>query len=302
MGASIASENSGRLPLRFAGGRLKGISYRLPVPSAQVKSAILIAGLFANGDTSVVEDTPTRDHTETLLTSMGATVRKETGVITVVGGSRLEGTRVVVPGDMSSAAYFIVAATCLQGSDVYLPITGVNPYRTGIITVLERMGAEITLTNEHTQSAEPVADIGVRSVEALSGVTVDDPAMIASMIDEIPILAVAATQARGTTTIRGATELRRKESDRIDAIVRNLSALGVDTEEYDDGFSIHGPAQLHGAQVSSFGDHRMAMAMTVAGLLASGTTEIDDASAVQISYPDFFIDLRSIVRDGGGAK
>jgi 3-phosphoshikimate 1-carboxyvinyltransferase len=299
MGASISTTMAGTLPIDLSGGNLTGITYELPVASAQVKSAILIAGLFAKGDTTVVEPVPTRDHTERMLAAMGAEVRREGNAVTVSGGQRLEGARIAVPGDFSSAAYFIVAASLIPGSDLYLPSTGVNPTRTGLLSVLESMGAAVSVENETEVSGEPSADVAARAAGALRGVTIDDPALVASIIDEIPVVAVAATQAEGKTSIRGAGELRHKESDRIQAIADNLRRMGADVVDHEDGLTVTGPTRLRGAAVSSFGDHRIAMAMAVAGMLADGETEIDDASIVDISFPGFFNNLLAVSRREG---
>lgn len=294
MGARMVLSNGGTLPATIEGGDLHGIRYEMPVASAQVKSAVLIAGLFAEGQTTVVEKTPTRDHTEIMLQEMGVDIIRNGDSVSVQGGSPLEGVHVTVPGDFSSAAFFVVAALMIPGSRVLLPFTGVNPRRAGLLNVLERMGAQFSIDALQT-GMEHAADLSVTH-SLLHGVTVNDPAEIASIIDEIPILAVAATQAEGRTEIRGAAELRYKESDRIKAIVENLRALGAQVEEFEDGFAIDGPARLRGAYVSSFGDHRIAMAMAIAALVADGNTEIDDATVVEVSYPKFFADLRTLIR------
>lgn len=295
MGATVTASSDGTLPLEIHGGALTGITYELPVASAQVKSAILLAGLRARGETTVIEPVPTRDHTERMLSAMGFNVRCGEGTVGVTGGEPLDGTRISIPGDFSSAAYFIVAAACVPDSEVFLPTTGVNPTRTGLLDVLESMGAAVSLENACDASCEPIADVTARAA-SLHGIEIGDPAVIATIIDDIPAIAVAATQAEGETSIRGATELRHKESDRIHAMISNLNLLGADVVEHDDGLTVRGPTTLQGAAVSSFGDHRIAMAMAVAGLLAEGTTEIDDASVVDISYPGFFNDLLTIVR------
>jgi 3-phosphoshikimate 1-carboxyvinyltransferase len=295
MGAQVVLANGGTLPATITGGSLRGIAYTLPVASAQVKSAVLIAGLFADGDTTVIEPVATRDHTEIMLTAMNVDVVRDGNRVTVRGGSRLEGAHITIPGDISSAAFFMVAALIRPGSNVHLPFTGINPRRTGILTVLRAMGADITIEVDHG-GGEAACDLTVRSAD-LRGVEIDDPDTVASMIDEIPVLAVAASQAHGTTTIRGVGELRHKESDRVEAIVSNLRAMGARIEARDDDLVIDGPTPLHGAPVQSFEDHRIAMAMTVAGLAADGTTEIDDVDAVAISYPNFFNDLRALVRE-----
>ena len=297
MGAAITTAEGGTLPITIKGGGLKGVRYELPVASAQVKSAILIAGLFAKGDTTVVEPVRTRDHTELMLRAMGMEVSTQGCEVTVTGGNRLRGGHISVPGDCSSAAYLAAAAACLPDSEVYMPVTGVNPTRTGFLEILKEMGAEIAVESEHEMSGERVADVIVRTAPSgLRAVSLDDPATVVACIDELPILAVAASQAHGETTVRGAAELRVKESDRISAIVNNMAAMGADINELEDGFQVRGPSRLQGAQVSPMGDHRIAMAMTIAGLLAEGTTTIDDASVVEISYPSFFTDLSTLLR------
>lgn len=293
MGADVATDREGRLPLTIRGGGLTGIVYRPPVASAQVKSAVLIAGLRADGNTTVIEPVQTRDHTENLLSAMGVTVDRRPGNVTVSGGAELRGVHVRVPGDISSAAFFIAAAVLCRDSEVRVVGTGVNPTRTGILEVLGMMGADVSVENPETSAGEPVADIVARS-SALHGVEVSG-SMIPRVIDELPLLAVVATQAEGTTTVRDAGELRRKESDRISAIVENLRLVGADIEELEDGFVVRGPSRLEGGSVSSRGDHRIAMAMAVAGLRAEGTTRIDGSEAVGVSYPGFFRDLRSLV-------
>ncbi len=294
MGARVTLANGGTLPAVIEGGSLHGIRYELPVASAQVKSAILIAGLCAEGETTVIERVPTRDHTEILLEAMEVPVTRDGDAITVHGGIRPVGTHVTVPGDASSAAFFLVAALLVPGSRVHVPFTGLNPRRAGFLDVLAAMGADVTIDAEHA-GVERAGDLTARTSE-LAAVTVDDPARVASIIDEIPVLAVAATRAHGRTVFRGASELRHKESDRIEALATNLRALGAKVETFDDGLAIDGPTPLRGAAVSSFGDHRIAMAMTVAGLVAEGGVEIDDASVVDVSYPGFYNDLRTLVR------
>jgi len=295
MGARMTLAENGTLPAVIEGGTLHGIEYELPVASAQVKSAVLLAALTAEGDTTVIEKTPTRDHTENMLRAMGADLKRDGGRITIRGGKPVEGIAVTVPGDFSSAAFFIVAALLLPSSRIVLPFTGVNPRRTALLEVLRRMGGRVTIDSLHHEDLEPAGDISV-SASALEAVEISDPAVVASMIDEIPILAVAATQAGGCTVIRGAGELRHKESDRIEAMTTNLRALGARVDAFQDGFAIEGPTALRGASVSSFGDHRIAMAMTIAGLIAEGHTEIDNDAAVSISYPHFFRDLGGLVR------
>ncbi len=294
MGAQVSTADGGRLPMVIRGGNLKGITYRLPVPSAQIKSSVLIAGLQAEGVTTVEEQTPTRDHTERMLRAMQAGIHTEDGRVSVEGGHAIRAVHVKVPADISSAAFFVVAATCLPSSEIYLPTTGVNPTRTGLLSVLTDMGASIEQVGNDSYLEEPVADLAVKS-SLLHGVTVD-PGILPTLIDELPVLAVAATQAEGDTVVTGAEELRYKESDRIRAMVDNLSLLGANIEEHDDGFVVHGPSKLQGTRVSSYGDHRIAMAMAVAGLLAEGRTEITGSEVIDVSYPAFLTDVRSLLR------
>jgi 3-phosphoshikimate 1-carboxyvinyltransferase len=294
MGATVRIRPGGRLPMQIGGGNLSGITFRPPVASAQVKSAVLIAGLHAQGCTTVVEATPTRDHTENLLTAMGVPVERKNGVVSVPGGARLGGLRVTVPGDVSSAVFFAVVASLIPGSEIRLAGTGINPTRTGALEVLRDMGAQLDLENVRDNAGEPVGDIIVRSA-GLRGVDIEG-AMIPRLIDELPVLAVAATQAEGVTTVRGAGELRHKESDRIRTMVENLRRLGADIEEEEDGFVIHGPCALSGARVSSFGDHRVAMSMAVAGLIADGGVVVENAEAASVSYPGFFEDVQKLTR------
>jgi len=293
MGATITTSD-GHLPLTISGSKLTGIEYQLPVPSAQIKSAILLAGLFAKGTTHIEEAIASRDHTERMLEAMSVPVIRENGTVSVTGGTTPKATQIRVPGDISSAAFFVVAATCLEGSELYLPTVGINPTRTGALTVLESMGAHVEYVNQDTFSNEPIADIVVKSAKLVAATI--DASMIPSLIDELPILAVAATQAEGETVVSGAGELRHKESNRITAIVQNLKSLGADIEESPDGFAVRGPTALRGTGLPSFGDHRIAMAMAVAGLMASGETQIDDSDVIGVSYPTFFHDLLSVLQ------
>jgi 3-phosphoshikimate 1-carboxyvinyltransferase len=295
MGARVSLADGGTLPAIIEGGPLRSIEYEMPVPSAQVKSAILIAGLFAEGETVVVEPTPTRDHTEIMLKAMGANLTRSDNRVRLRGRQPIAGIEITVPGDFSSAAFFIVAALLVPSSHIVLPFTGINSRRTALMDVLRRMGGHVAVETLHSDQMEPAGDIVAKS-SALRAIEVDDRAVIASMIDEIPILAVAATQATGRTVIRGAAELRHKETDRIEAMVSNLRAMGARIEALEDGFAIEGPTPLRGARVSSFGDHRIAMAMAVAGLVAEGPTDIEDPAVIAISYPHFFRDLRALAR------
>lgn len=293
MGASITTAAGGTLPMTVRGGSLRAVVCRPTVPSAQVKTAVLIAGLFADGDTIVEEPLPTRDHTERLLRAMGAPIRAAEGVVALRGPVELRGVGVTIPGDVSSAAFFAAAAACLPDSEVVLRGVGVNPTRTGFLDTLSRMGARIDRENETRHLEEPAADIIARHAD-LRGISVS-PEEVPGLIDELPLLAVVATQAEGETILRGARELRVKESDRIDAVVTNLLRLGARVEALDDGFVIRGPCRLRGARVFSFGDHRIAMAMAVAALLAKGETVIEGSETAAVSYPGFFDDLRKLL-------
>ncbi|HHV76488.1 MAG TPA: 3-phosphoshikimate 1-carboxyvinyltransferase [Syntrophothermus lipocalidus] len=291
MGARIDGRDGGRLaPLAIRGGNLKGIDYTLPVPSAQVKSAVLLAGLGAEGETVVREKVPSRDHTERMLAGMGAEIFAENGVIRLQPGRELEPFDMSVPADISSAAFWIVAATLVPESEVLIPGVGVNPTRSGVLRVLASMGARIELQNQRVVGGEPVADIRVVSAGNLIGTTVAGE-IVPSLIDEIPVLAVAMAMARGESVVRDASELRVKETDRILAVCTCLRQLGVEVEETEDGFYVRGQGRLTGAKVDSYGDHRIAMAMGIAGLVAEGETIVKGAEAVNISYPGFWAEL-----------
>ena len=284
MGARIESHD-GLPPLHIRGGQaLHGIDYALPVASAQVKSAVLLAGLYARGETRVHEPHPTRDYTERMLQAFGWPIVFAPGEARLVGGHRLLPTDVVVPADFSSAGFFLVAATLVPGSELVLRRVGMNPRRTGLLRVLRAMGADIVEERAGEQGGEPVADLRVRHAP-LRGieVPVDD---VPDMIDEFPALFVAAACASGITTVRGAAELRVKESDRLDAMARGLRALGIAVDETPDGASIHGGA-LHGGTVDSRGDHRIAMAFAVAAQRADGEVTIRDVANVATSFPGF---------------
>ena len=275
-------------PLRVGGqGQLHGFSHTMPVPSAQVKSAILIAGLFATGATSVVEPVRTRDHTELMLSAMGAAVEVEGLRVQVEPTGRLEPLDVDIPGDLSAAAFWLVAAGLMPGSRVHLEGVGVNPTRTAFVDLLLGCGFQVKFSNSRFVGGEPVADLDVTSAVALRSIQIGGD-KAAEMIDELPVLAVVATQITGRTVISGAAELRVKESNRIEAMEEGLKAMGADITAVEDGWVINGPRYLEGARVSAHGDHRVAMALAVAGLLADGRTEIDGAECVEISYPNFF--------------
>ena len=293
MGADIRSlKDNGCAPLSITGRKLHDVDYLSPVASAQVKSCVLLAGLYADGPTSVTEPFLSRDHTERMLAYFGAEVSSLGTTATVQPEPLLEGRQIEVPGDISSAAYFIAAALIVPGSEVLLKNVGVNPTRDGILRVCRQMGADITLLNERLVSQEPVADLLIRSSD-LKG-TVIEGSLIPTLIDEIPIIAILAAFADGVTTIRDAGELKVKESNRIDAMVTELSRMGADIRGTDDGMIIKGGAPLTGAAIDSRLDHRIAMSFATAGLAAAGTTTILQDSCITISYPDFFRDLASL--------
>lgn len=296
MGAKITSENEKMTaPLTIEGQRLHGIDYTLPVASAQVKSALILAGLYADGETRITEPEATRDHTEIMLNYLGADIRKEGDTIVVRPAAELTGRDITVPGDISSAAYFIAAALISKDSEVLIKNVGVNPTRTGIITAFKAMGGNIELTNERTVCGEPVADILVRS-SRLHGVVIKG-AIIPKLIDEIPVIAAAACYASGETVIADAAELRVKESDRIKTMAAELGRMGATVIQTDDGMIILGGIPLHGAVCESYNDHRVAMSVAVAALGAKGETQIKDCGCVDISFPGYFDALKSL-REG----
>jgi len=297
MGAQIWARQGGtRAPLAVQGQVLKPIAYDSPIASAQVKSAILLAGLGCDGVTQVREPAPSRDHTERMLRAFGADITWEHGTVTLQGGAVLRGQSVIVPGDMSSAAFWLVAGAITPGANILLTNVGVNPSRTGILEVLEAMGAQITCHNQRMVAGEPLADIQVQH-SALEGVAVGG-ALIPRLIDEIPILTVAAAFAQGKTVIRDAAELRVKESDRLTAMATQLTRLGVTVEEYPDGLTIHGGSQpLIGTELQTYDDHRIAMALAIAALRAQGTSRLAPAGCVQISYPQFWETLQQLCQN-----
>lgn len=285
MGASIETSAAGTAPLHIQGGqRLQGIDFEMPVASAQVKSSVLLAGLYAQGTTSVHEPAPTRDHTERMLQGMGYRVVRDSDRISLIGGGELTAIDIDVPADISSAAFFMVAASIAPGSELVLEHVGVNPTRTGVIGILKQMGADITLTNQHESGGEPVADISVRYAE-LKGIEIPEP-LVPLAIDEFPVLFIAAACASGATVLTGAEELRVKESDRIQVMADGLQALGIEAHPTADGMVIHGGA-LQGGQVDSHGDHRIAMSFAVAALRAKDKITITDCANVNTSFPDF---------------
>ena len=295
MGARMESiPGNGCAPLRIHGSRLHGIRYVSPVASAQVKSAILLAGLYAEGETRVIEPYLSRNHTELMLSAFGADVQSEHNTAIIRPAARLEGQKIQVPGDISSAAFFLAAASILPGSEILIHNVGINPTRDGILQICRRMGGNVTLLNERQNAGEPVADLLVRPAP-LHGTEIGG-AVIPTLIDELPVIAVMACFAEGTTVIRDAAELKVKESNRIASVVQNLSAMGADITETDDGMIIRGGRPLHGAVIESHRDHRIAMAFAIAALAADGETEIPDDGCVAISYPTFFADLQKLFR------
>lgn len=290
MGAKIDGRENGNLtPLSVRGGELTGIQYHSPVASAQVKSAILLAGLFGDGMTTVIEPEKSRDHTERMLQAFGCQVEVAGLAVSVNGKQKLHGTHIVVPGDISSAAFFLVAASIIPNSKITLKGVGINPTRTGIIDILQQMGAEMEIV-EQENNIEPMADITVQTSE-LRGIEIGGE-IIPRLIDEIPIIALAATMGKGRTIIKDAKELRVKETDRIATVVAELSKLGADIEATEDGMIINGSsAGLIGNIVHSHGDHRIGMMLGIAGCIAEGETTIEDASSVAVSYPNFFEQL-----------
>lgn len=296
MGAQIGARDGGYAPLRIGGGGLQPISYCLPVASAQVKSCVLLAGLFADGTTTVIEPAPTRNHTEIMLDHFGAHVEVTERTVAVTGPAQLKAGQYHVPGDMSSAAFFLAAALMLPDSLVRLTDVGVNATRTGFIDLLRPLGAIIEMENRRTWQGEPVADLVVRSSQFPNrNQLIVGGEIIPAIIDEIPILAVLATQMEGGLSIRDAAELRVKESDRIRTVANNLRRMGARVDEFDDGLRIPGRQQLRGAEIDSYGDHRIAMAFAVAGLVAAGATKIQSSDVAAVSFPHFYDWLEQVV-------
>lgn len=291
MGASIEGKNDNYCPLTLYPSELHGIEYRLPVASAQLKSAILLAGLYAEGQTTVIEPAPSRDHTERMFRALGVEVETEGNTITLEPPEDLHAVDIAVPGDISSAAFFLVAGAIVPGSALTIKNVGVNPTRTGILDVLREMGADITESNLR-DDAEPVCDLTVRH-SRLHGVEIGG-SIIPRLIDELPVLAVAAAFAEGETVIRDAQELKVKESNRIAAMVTELTRAGVDVEETDDGMIIHGGKTPCGASFETYKDHRIAMSLAVLALAAQTSSRINDPEVVSISYPDFFHTLETL--------
>jgi 3-phosphoshikimate 1-carboxyvinyltransferase len=292
MGSAVETTD-GRLPLRVEGAALHGIEYQLPVASAQVKSCVLLAGLYAAGPTAVLEPTQTRDHTERMLRAAGARVETRPGRVEIWPAERLDPLRLTVPGDFSSAAPFVVAATLLPGSRLRIGGVGVNPTRTGLLDVLERMGARISLYNRTSSGGEPVADIEVEHAELTA--TAIEPAEVPRLIDELPLFALAAGMARGDSVVRGAAELRAKESDRIQTVTNALRPLGIRIRDTADGFVVRGvPTRPRGGTVDSAGDHRIAILGAVAGLVSREGVRVEGAETVSVSFPGFYDLLESV--------
>ncbi|MHB1652284.1 MAG: 3-phosphoshikimate 1-carboxyvinyltransferase [Desulfitobacteriaceae bacterium] len=296
MGARILGRQGGDLaPLTIAGGQLNGRSFQIPVASAQVKSALILAGLRATGETSIQEPESSRDHTERMLRAFGAEVESLGKTVRVQGGAVLQGQSVVVPGDISSAAFFLVLGSLAKSGEILLSDVGVNPTRTGIIDALKLMGADIQEVDRREISGELRATLRVRPA-ALTGIEIGGD-MIPRLIDEIPVLAVAASLAQGETVIRDARELRVKETDRIRTVAEGLTTLGVEVEELADGLRIKGGARLLGGSVKSAGDHRLAMAWSIAGRLSENGVSVEGMDAAAVSYPDFLATLRQVAKD-----
>lgn len=298
MGGQIESTSgNGCAPLKITGHSLKPIHYLSPVSSAQVKSCVLLAGMYADGITKVTEPYLSRNHSELMLSSFGADITSKGTTASITGNPVLEGQKVIVPGDISSAAYFIAAGLLIPDSEILIKDVGINPTRDGILKVCENMGADIQLLNKKEYGKEPVADLLVKH-STLKG-TVIEGGLIPTLIDELPIIAVMAAFAKGTTVIRNAQELKVKESNRLDIIVQHLTAMGADIIPTEDGMEIHGGKSLKGAVLDSHMDHRIAMSFAVAGMAAEGETEILNASCVDISYPEFYQDMARISASSG---
>lgn len=286
MGAKIDTESDGTPPLHVHGGQsLHGIDFASPVASAQIKSAVLLAGLYAQGETSVVEPHPTRDYTERMLSAFGVEIEFSPGKARLRGGQRLRATDIVVPADFSSAAFYLVAASIIPGSELRLKQVGLNPRRTGLLHALRLMGADISEENPAEQGGEPVADLVVRYAP-LKGARIPEE-LVPDMIDEFPALFVAAAAAEGQTVVSGAAELRVKESDRLAAMATGLRALGIQVDETEDGATLHGGVRLGSGTIESHGDHRIAMAFAIAGQISDGEVRINDIANVATSFPDF---------------
>jgi 3-phosphoshikimate 1-carboxyvinyltransferase len=301
MGANIETlgEKPGCAPLKIHAAKLSPITYDMPVASAQVKSAVLLAGMFAEGKTTVIQPAETRDHTERMLASFRVSTRTDGNAISIYGGQMPESCDFTVPGDISSAAFWLVAAAALPGSRLLIKDVGLNPTRTAILKVLSRMGAHM-IDIVHESEGEPIGNIEIHG-GPLKGTAILE-SEVPNLIDEIPVIAVAAALAQGKTIIRNARELRVKETDRITTVVDNLRAMGAEVQEFEDGMEIDGGHPLHGAEIDSFGDHRIAMAFAIAGLFAKGETIIRNTDCVNTSYPGFSHHLDAILRERSQAS
>jgi len=292
MGARIKTADKGCPPVEIEGGNLHPIRYEMPVASAQVKSAILLAGLFAEGETAVVEKLPTRDHTEIALEHMGADIGRHQRTIAVRGRARLEGKKLYVPGDISSAAFFVAAGLIVPDSNLMLHNVGLNPTRTALLDLLVPMGGRVRVVNLEMLNGELLGDLHVDFSPLAGGeIPVD---LVPGLIDELPVLSVLGTQTEQGLTFRGAAELRVKESDRLAAVAENLRRMGAEVEEFPDGLRVAGRQKLRGAEIDPHADHRIAMAFAIAALVAEGTTTIKDSSCVDISFPEFFDTLERV--------
>ncbi|WP_053368912.1 3-phosphoshikimate 1-carboxyvinyltransferase [Bacillus sp. FJAT-27245] len=293
MGAMIDGRENGKfIPITITGGSLKGIDYSLPVASAQVKSALLLAGLQAKGETSITEIAPTRDHTERMIRLFGGKIETSGKTIAIEGGQKLYGAEIEVPGDISSAAFFLAAGLLVPGSEIILKNVGLNWTRTGILDVLEKMEADFSIIRTSGDTFEPSGDILVKH-SRLKGTTIGGE-LIPRLIDELPVIALLATQAEGETVIRDAAELRVKETDRIETVAAELRKLGAKIETTPDGMVISGGTKLGNGSVTSHGDHRIGMMLAVAGLISNSGIELRDTESIAVSYPDFFIHLDSL--------
>ena len=295
MGATIWGRGGGDfLPMCIKGSEIKGITYKLPVASAQVKSAILFAGLYAKGITSVEEITTSRDHTERMMVYFGINLMRKGSILIVEGGEKPSAKEVEVPGDISAAAFFMVGASLIEGSEVVIKDVGINPTRTGIIDILRKMGASIEISNQREMGAEPAGDIRIKSA-LLKGIEIKGD-IIPGCVDELPVICIAAAVAEGETVIKDASELRVKESDRIAVMAECLSRVGVEVETYPDGMRIKGGRGLKGTVCNSHGDHRIAMSMAIAGLITEGEMTIEDTECINTSFPEFEETLRKLVK------
>jgi 3-phosphoshikimate 1-carboxyvinyltransferase len=295
MGAKIDGRKDGSFtPISIRGGGLKPINYHLPVASAQVKSALILAGLQAEGQSTIIEPEETRDHTERMIIKFGGEIHKDNQRIIVKGGQKLTATTIQVPGDISSAAFFLVAGAIIPNSEIVLKDVGLNPTRTGIIEVMKKMGADLEIVQNKETLFEPSGDLIIKTSE-LKG-TVIEGNLIPKLIDEIPIIALLATQAEGTTIIKDAEELKVKETNRIDTVVQELKKLGARIEATEDGMIIHGKSKITGGTVSSHGDHRIGMMLAIAALLCENEAELENPEAISVSYPNFFSHLNSLIK------